>query len=99
MKQVQEVTDRRNNISRRNVFYRLVNVAVRDDFYYFTVFDRREYIDRLKRYIFSIKHTVCYMIGLKAYAIFQVRNNLVKQTTVNHFPSFSNNFTCRCIDQ
>ncbi|MOA48725.1 hypothetical protein D3C78_1715100 [compost metagenome] len=60
------------------MFYRLVDVAVSDNLNYFTVFNRREYVDGLKRHIFSIKHTVSNVVCLEAYAIFQIRNDLVK---------------------
>ncbi|MNJ43142.1 hypothetical protein D3C77_381370 [compost metagenome] len=99
VQQVQEVANRRNDVGRRNMLDRFIDIAVRDDFNDLSVLNRREDINRLKRHVVRIENTVSYMIVFEAYTIFQVRKNLIQQTTVNHLACFGDDFACVRINQ
>ena len=99
VQQIHEVVDRCNDIRWCNMFNRLINQAVRNNFNNFTVFNWREYIDRLKWNIFRLQHSSSHLIRLKANIAFKTRKNLIKQAAVNHLTSFRNNLTCVRINE
>ncbi|MNI77203.1 hypothetical protein D3C73_1334810 [compost metagenome] len=81
------------------MLHRFIDVAIRDHLDYFTVFNRREYVDGLQRYIICIKHTAGNMVILETNVVLKMRQNLVQQTTIHHLAGFGNDFTRVRIDQ
>ncbi|MNH87882.1 hypothetical protein D3C73_403760 [compost metagenome] len=61
--------------------------------------DRREYIDRLQRDIFTVQHSAGNPVGLGSDILLKIRNQLIKKSAVNHLSGFRQNFSSGFINQ